>query len=92
MKQKFHPRICLLQRLQLHINFTYKEYRFILVNNILKKNIYYVQDQRKRPPEKLKDEPDEEEDEQKLREESGLSRSGRLFGGLINDIKRKSPW
>ncbi|XP_033608237.1 electrogenic sodium bicarbonate cotransporter 1 isoform X3 [Cryptotermes secundus] len=50
------------------------------------------QDQRKRPPEKQKDEPDEEEDEQKLREESGLSRSGRLFGGLINDIKRKSPW
>jgi sodium bicarbonate transporter 10 len=26
-----------------------------------------------------------------LREESGLSRSGRLFGGLINDIKRKAP-
>jgi sodium bicarbonate transporter 10 len=51
-----------------------------------------VQDQRKRPSEKQKDEPDEEEDEQKLREESGLSRSGRLFGGLINDIKRKSPW
>jgi sodium bicarbonate transporter 10 len=51
-----------------------------------------VQDQRKRPPEKQKDEPDEEEDEQKLREESGLSRSGRLFGGLMNDIKRKVPW
>ncbi|XP_021934526.1 sodium-driven chloride bicarbonate exchanger isoform X3 [Zootermopsis nevadensis] len=50
------------------------------------------QDQRKRPPEKQKDEPDEEEDEQKLREESGLERSGRLFGGLINDIKRKVPW
>ncbi|PSN36093.1 Sodium-driven chloride bicarbonate exchanger [Blattella germanica] len=50
------------------------------------------QDQRKRPPEKQKDDPDEEEDEQKLREESGLARSGRLFGGLINDIKRKTPW
>jgi sodium bicarbonate transporter 10 len=27
-----------------------------------------------------------------LREESGLTRTGRLFGGLINDIKRKAPW
>lgn len=52
------------------------------------------QEVRKRAPEKTpkKEEPDEEEEEQKLREESGLSRSGRLFGGLINDIKRKYPW
>ncbi|KAJ4442047.1 hypothetical protein ANN_11913 [Periplaneta americana] len=49
------------------------------------------QDQRKRPPEK-KEEFDEEEDEQKLREETGLARSGRWFGGLMNDIKRKTPW
>lgn len=28
----------------------------------------------------------------KLREEAGLTRSGRLFGGLVNDIKRKKPW
>jgi len=35
---------------------------------------------------------DEEEDEQKLREEAGLARTGRLWGGLINDIKRKAPW
>jgi sodium bicarbonate transporter 10 len=51
-----------------------------------------VQDQRKRPSEKQKDELDEEEDEQKIREDSGLARSGRLFGGLFNDIKRKVPW
>lgn len=50
------------------------------------------QDQRKRPSEKQKDELDEEEDEQKIREDSGLARSGRLFGGLFNDIKRKVPW
>lgn len=52
------------------------------------------QEVRKRPPEKLpkKEEPDEEEEEQKLREESGLSRTGRLFGGLINDLKRKQPF
>nr|XP_022914351.1 sodium bicarbonate cotransporter 3 isoform X8 [Onthophagus taurus] len=51
------------------------------------------QDSRKRPTaEKPTDEIDEEEEEQKLREESGLSRTGRLFGGLINDIKRKAPW
>ncbi|KAK8747359.1 hypothetical protein OTU49_016774 [Cherax quadricarinatus] len=35
---------------------------------------------------------DEEEEEQKMREEAGLTRSGRLFGGFINDIKRKAPW
>ncbi|KAK9888588.1 hypothetical protein WA026_000825 [Henosepilachna vigintioctopunctata] len=50
------------------------------------------QDVRKRPPEKPIEETDEEEEEQKLREESGLARSGVLFGGLINDLKRKSPW
>ncbi|CRK93510.1 CLUMA_CG007044, isoform B [Clunio marinus] len=52
------------------------------------------QEIRKRPPEKQpkKEEPDDEEEEQKLREESGLSRSGRLFGGLINDLKRKKPF
>ncbi|KOB71446.1 Sodium-driven chloride bicarbonate exchanger [Operophtera brumata] len=52
------------------------------------------QDPRKRPNDhnNLKEEFDEEEEEQKQREESGLSRSGRLFGGLINDLKRKMPW
>ncbi|KAK1136210.1 hypothetical protein K0M31_000775 [Melipona bicolor] len=51
------------------------------------------QDIRKRPKEeKPKEELDEEADEQKLREESGLSRTGRLFGGLINDVKRKVPF
>ncbi|XP_071569995.1 electroneutral sodium bicarbonate exchanger 1 isoform X5 [Temnothorax nylanderi] len=51
------------------------------------------QEVRKRPKEeKPKEEFDEEADEQKLREESGLSRSGRLFGGLINDVKRKAPF
>ena len=34
----------------------------------------------------------EEEEEEKQREESGLTRSGRLFGGMINDIKRKKPF
>ncbi|XP_063375947.1 electroneutral sodium bicarbonate exchanger 1 isoform X5 [Cydia fagiglandana] len=51
------------------------------------------QDPRKRPNEiNPKEELDEEEEEQKQREESGLSRTGRLFGGLINDLKRKVPW
>lgn len=56
------------------------------------------QEVRKRPPaEKLpinskKEELDEEEEEERLRNESGLSRTGRLFGGLINDLKRKTPW
>lgn len=35
---------------------------------------------------------DEEEEEERQRAESGLVRTGRLFGGLINDIKRKAPW
>lgn len=50
------------------------------------------QDPRKRPQEKPKEEHDEEEEEAKQREESGLSRTGRLFGGLINDLKRKIPF
>ncbi|XP_063529700.1 sodium bicarbonate cotransporter 3 isoform X3 [Cydia strobilella] len=51
------------------------------------------QDPRKRPNENNpKEEFDEEEEEQRQREESGLSRTGRLFGGLINDLKRKVPW
>ncbi|XP_032689545.1 sodium-driven chloride bicarbonate exchanger isoform X3 [Odontomachus brunneus] len=51
------------------------------------------QEIRKRPKEeKPKEELDEEADEQKQREESGLARSGRLFGGLINDVKRKIPF
>jgi len=28
----------------------------------------------------------------RMREASGLVRTGRLFGGLFNDIKRKTPW
>ncbi|KAI4504033.1 hypothetical protein M0802_000504 [Mischocyttarus mexicanus] len=51
------------------------------------------QEVRKRPKEeKPKEDADEEADEQKQREESGLSRTGRLFGGLINDVKRKTPF
>ncbi|KAJ2944546.1 hypothetical protein O0L34_g3894 [Tuta absoluta] len=51
------------------------------------------QDTRKRPNDNNhKDDPDEEEEEAKQREESGLARSGILFGGLMNDIKRKVPW
>ncbi|XP_055548523.1 sodium-driven chloride bicarbonate exchanger isoform X3 [Wyeomyia smithii] len=51
------------------------------------------QEVRKRPPEKNpKEEIDEEEEEQRQREESGLSRTGHLFGGLINDLKRKKPF
>lgn len=49
---------------------------------------------RKRPPEKnpIPEETNEEEEEEKIREESGLVRTGRLFGGLKNDLKRKIPF
>ena len=50
------------------------------------------QEDRKKPFEKIKDEKSEEIMEQKLREMSGLSRTGNMFGGLINDLKRKAPW
>lgn len=35
---------------------------------------------------------DSEDEEEREREESGLKFTGKLFGGLINDIKRKAPW
>jgi len=50
-----------------------------------------VKDTRKFP-EKIKEEVNEEEEEIKMREKAGLMRTGRIFGGLINDIKRKKPW
>ncbi|XP_043192271.1 electrogenic sodium bicarbonate cotransporter 1-like isoform X14 [Amphibalanus amphitrite] len=49
------------------------------------------QDPRKRPN-KEDEEFDDEAEEEKYRVQSGLVRTGRLFGGLINDIKRKKPW
>uniref|UniRef100_T1IXC2 Anion exchange protein n=1 Tax=Strigamia maritima TaxID=126957 RepID=T1IXC2_STRMM len=49
------------------------------------------QDHRK-APDQPKEEVDDGAEEEKLREECGLKRTGRLFGGLINDIKRKAPW
>lgn len=51
------------------------------------------QDPRKRPPEKpLDKEINQEEEEHRLRQESGLLRTGTLFGGLKNDLRRKVPW
>ncbi|XP_074604293.1 na[+]-driven anion exchanger 1 isoform X2 [Brevipalpus obovatus] len=51
------------------------------------------QDARKKhDPQEPKKDDDSEDDEEKMREQSGLKRTGRLFGGLINDIKRKAPW
>eukprot|EP00794_Sanderia_malayensis_P012950 gene12950-14282_t len=35
---------------------------------------------------------DEEEEERKLREDTGLVRTGRPFGGLIADVRRRKPW
>lgn len=52
----------------------------------------FFQDTRKRHSDKFKDETEKEIDEQKVREESGLSRTGVLFGGVIKDVKRKLPW
>ena len=47
---------------------------------------------RKEGASKKTHEINEEEQEEKEREESGLTRTGRVFGGLIQDIKRKKPW
>ncbi|XP_074039608.1 electroneutral sodium bicarbonate exchanger 1-like isoform X2 [Leptinotarsa decemlineata] len=50
------------------------------------------QEFRKRPPEEHNGIIDEIEEKEKLREETGLARTGILFGGLKNDLKRKAPW
>ncbi|KAK9873025.1 hypothetical protein WA026_020756 [Henosepilachna vigintioctopunctata] len=47
---------------------------------------------RRRPIDKEKEELQKEEEARKIREETGLVRSGVLFGGLFNDIKRRAPW
>jgi len=39
-----------------------------------------------------KEEVDSDEEEERERVKTGLVRSGVLFGGLINDVKRKAPW
>uniref|UniRef100_A0A0K2VB20 Anion exchange protein n=1 Tax=Lepeophtheirus salmonis TaxID=72036 RepID=A0A0K2VB20_LEPSM len=49
------------------------------------------------PPPKTKtgkelDEIEEIDEDRRMREKSGLVRSGNFFGGLINDIKRKRPF
>ncbi|KAG1685793.1 Sodium-driven chloride bicarbonate exchanger [Nymphon striatum] len=41
---------------------------------------------------KQEEKKDTKYDEAKELEESGLKRTGKLFGGFINDIKRKKPW
>lgn len=43
-------------------------------------------------PRKIKKLEDEEEEEEESHCDPTLQRSGRLFGGLIADIKRKLPW
>ncbi|GAB6031309.1 hypothetical protein CHUAL_009105 [Chamberlinius hualienensis] len=43
-------------------------------------------------PDQPKEEVDEEYEEERERAASGLRRTGRLFGGLMNDIKRRAPW
>ncbi|CAG2167893.1 unnamed protein product [Oppiella nova] len=40
--------------------------------------------------EEVKEESEDEEERERVN--NGLTRSGRLFGGLINDVKRKLPW
>lgn len=50
------------------------------------------QDQRKSRPQKSIKIIDEEDEKQRQRENLGLERTGVLFGGLTNDLKRKAPW
>ena len=49
------------------------------------------QEPRKKPKQEVEF-VDEEEEHAKHREAAGLVRTGRLFGGFVNDIKRKAPW
>ncbi|KAB7498207.1 Electroneutral sodium bicarbonate exchanger 1 [Armadillidium nasatum] len=51
-----------------------------------------IPSQESRKKTEVKEVVDEEEEEQRHRVDAGLTRSGRLFGGLVNDLKRKIPW
>ena len=46
----------------------------------------------RKDPGKKKEWVDPTIEELKFLKEQGLVRTGRLFGGLIDDIKRKAPW
>ncbi|XP_022693621.1 electroneutral sodium bicarbonate exchanger 1-like isoform X1 [Varroa jacobsoni] len=50
------------------------------------------QEARKKQESELTPKLDPEEEEEREREESGLKRTGVLWGGLKNDIMRKMPW
>ncbi|XP_028966571.1 electroneutral sodium bicarbonate exchanger 1 [Galendromus occidentalis] len=50
------------------------------------------QEARKKQESDLTPKLNPEEEEEREREESGLKRTGKLWGGLMNDIRRKKPW
>ena len=51
-----------------------------------------IEPQAPKASETSKDDELEEIEDRRMREASGLIRTGKLFGGLINDIKRKRPF
>jgi len=50
------------------------------------------QEQRKNPDKPPEEKEDPEVEEMEFLKSQGLTRTGRLFGGLIDDIKRKAPF
>ena len=50
------------------------------------------QQPRKNPDKAPEVELDPDGEELRILQEQGLVRTGRLFGGLIDDVKRKAPW
>ena len=54
-------------------------------------DIIWLKEPRKNPG-KQKEWVDPAIEEYEFLKEQGLVRTGRLFGGLVDDIKRKAPW
>ena len=50
------------------------------------------QEPRKNPDKPPEEKEDPDVEELKTLQSQGLVRTGRLFGGLINDVKRKARW
>ena len=89
----FSSKCSLKTRIDSSSKFLQQSVKFELYRRDWKPNHYIdpPEGENEKEKELLEDEEDVIDDDRRNRESSGLVRTGRLFGGLLNDIKRKYP-